>query len=131
MVTDKEGDLPGFFKVYYNPDSLMNILLLSDMRKRFRITMDTSKDVAMLVHIAKDQVMKFIEVRAGLYAWKPEHNTNLFNKQISSYSFPSLVSENKINFTRRELKRIDDARELYINMGMPIKCSLAIWIMIE
>ena len=63
--------------------------------------------------------MKFIEVRAGLYVWKPEHNTNLFNKQISSYSFPSLVSENKRNFTRRELRRIDDARKLYINMGMP------------
>ena len=119
MVTSKEGDLPGFFKVYYNPDSLMNILSLSDMRKRFRVTMDTSKEAAMLVHIAKSEVMKFIEVRAGLYVWKPEHNTNLLNKQISSYSFLSLVSENKSNFTRRELKRIDDAKKLYINMGMP------------
>ena len=54
MVTNKEGGLPGFFKVYYNPDSLMNILSLSDMRKRFRMTMDTSKDVVVLVHIAKD-----------------------------------------------------------------------------
>ena len=47
MVTNKEGDLPGFFTVYYNPNSLMNILSLSDMRKRFKVTMDTSKEWAM------------------------------------------------------------------------------------
>ena len=119
MVTNKEGDLPGFFKVYYNPDSLMNILSLSNMRKRFRIAMDMGKDAAILVHIVENKVMKFIEVCLGLYIWRPEHNTILFNKQVSSHSFISLVSGNKNNFTRSELKRIDDTKKLYINMGMP------------
>ena len=64
MATDKEGDLPGFFTVYYNPDSLMNILSLSDMRKRFRVTMDTNEEAAMLVHISKDKVMRFVEIGA-------------------------------------------------------------------
>ena len=50
---------------------------------------------------------------------RPEFSSDLLNKQISSYSFPSLVSENKLNITKRELDRIDAARKLYINLGMP------------
>ena len=119
MVTSKEGNLSGFFTVYYNPELLMIILSLSDMRKRFRVTMDTSKEVAMLVNNAKNKIMRFVEISAGLYLWKPEHKSNLLNKQISSYSFLGLVSENKSNFTRIEMKRIDNAKKLYINLGMP------------
>ena len=111
LTTDLEGDLPGFFTVYHNPESLMNILALSDMVKHFRVTMDTSVEVAMLVHINDTQVMRFTEIAAGLYIWKPETNTNLVNKQISSYSFLGLVSTNKSNYTRRELQRVDAAKK--------------------
>ena len=118
MVKDKEGDLTVFFKRTTIVFSLRNIISLSDMRKRFRITMDKSKDTAIPVHIAENKVMEFIEVCVGLYVWKPEQNTSLSNKQVSSYTFLSLVSENNF-ITRRELKRIDDAKKPYINMGMP------------
>jgi len=56
-VTNKEGDLPGFFTVYYNPESLMNILSLSNMRKIFRVTMETSVEVEMVAHISESQIM--------------------------------------------------------------------------
>ena len=115
MVTDKECDLPE----YYNPGSLMNILALRDTMNCFRVTMDMNEEVAILVHITKDKVMRFVEIGAGLYIWKPEDNSSLLNKQISSYSFLGLVSENKSSFTRRELKRIDEARNLFIILGMP------------
>ena len=109
LTTNLEGDLPGSFTIYHNPESLMNILALSDMRKRFRVTMDTSVEVAMLVHISDTHAMRFTEVVAGLYIWKPETNTNLVSKQISLYSFLGLVSTNKSNYTRRELQRVDAA----------------------
>ena len=128
MVADKEGNLPGFFTVYYNPDSLMNILSSSDMRKRFRVKMDTNEESAMLVHISKDNVMRFVEIGASLYIWKPEDSSNLQNKQISSYSFLSFVSENKSSFTRRELKRIDDARNYTLTWEYLVTQSfLTIW----
>ena len=73
----------------------------------------------MLVYVSDKQVLRCLEIGSGLYIWKPETDTNLLNKQISSYSFLSLVSENKSNFTRIELKRIDNAKKLYINLGMP------------
>ena len=41
------GDLPGFGPVWYNPQSLANILLLAEVRKLCRVTMDTSLAAAM------------------------------------------------------------------------------------
>ena len=82
MLTNKEDYLPSFFTIYYHPKSLMNILSISNLRKRFKVTMDISKEVAILVHIAKNKVMKSIEIGAGLYIWKSEHNSSLLNKKI-------------------------------------------------
>jgi len=87
MVTNQEGDIPGDFPVYYNPKSLMSMILFKDMRKRFRITVDTDEESEILVHISENRVMKFVEISADLYIWKPEHNSNLLNKQMSSCSF--------------------------------------------
>ena len=42
-----QGDLPGFFKVWYNPHCMVNILAWSDVRKKFRITADTSLEPAI------------------------------------------------------------------------------------
>ena len=81
--------------------------------------MDTSKEVAILVNLGNGKIIIFLVVSAGLYIWKPDHNFNLLNQQISSYSFLDLVSSNKRNYTRRELNRINTAKKLYINLGMP------------
>ena len=53
------GDLPGFFTVWYNPQSLVNILSMSDVRKRFRITADTRKDAALYVHMDNGKLARF------------------------------------------------------------------------
>ena len=42
MVTEYQGGLPGFFTVYYNPESLLNISSFAEVRKKYRITMDTA-----------------------------------------------------------------------------------------
>ena len=89
------------------------------MRKRFKITMDTDKENAIIVHIGEGRVMKLLEVGAGLYIWKPGYKSNLLNKQVPSYSYLILVATNKINFTKLELVRIDEARKLHINTGIP------------
>ena len=70
----------------------MNIIAFSDMRKRFRITVDTSEENAIAVYIGESCVMKILEVGAGLYIWKPEHNlillTNTFPPILFSVSYP-------------------------------------------
>ena len=45
------GTLEGFGEVWFNQKSLANILFMAAVPKRFRITMDTSVDVAMFIHL--------------------------------------------------------------------------------
>lgn len=117
MVNNMEADLPGFFKVYYNEKLLLNILSFKDVRKRFRITVDTAVENVICVHISEEKVLKFVEVSNGVYMWNADNNAN--NKQVSVYSFLTLVEANKKNFTRRELNAANDAKKLYVHLGMP------------
>ena len=65
--SNKVGEFPGFFKVWYNPDSMLNILSFKDVRKRFKVTVYTSVENAICVHIDDGKVLKFAEVESGLY----------------------------------------------------------------
>jgi len=41
------------FKVRYNPESMLNILAWSYVRKKFRITVDTAVKNAIIVHVGE------------------------------------------------------------------------------
>ena len=93
---------PGMFDVWYNPDSMLNILAFSDVRKHFRVTMDTSVENKIKVHMKEGHVLEFEEVKSGLYLLQ---NYNVSNKKVSAYSFLTLVKCNKANFTTSEKGR--------------------------
>ena len=65
--SNKEGYFPSFFKVWFNPKPRVNILSFKDVRKRFRVTVDTAVKNAIRVHLDDGKVMKFKEVESGLY----------------------------------------------------------------
>jgi hypothetical protein len=44
------GDIPNFGTVWYNPNSLANILSLAEVRKNNRVTMDMAVEPALCVH---------------------------------------------------------------------------------
>ena len=97
--------LPVFFEVWFNKKSKFNILFWTDVRKKLRITADTDEDDSISVHLTKDRVIKFKEIKPGLYLWKPEginvDGDKNSSKPISAYSFLNLVSGNKQHFTKR------------------------------
>ena len=72
------------FDVWYNPESMLNILAFSDVRKHFRVTMDTSVENKIRVHTKEGHVLEFEEVKLGLYLLQ---NYNVSNKKVSAYSF--------------------------------------------
>ena len=112
------GNLPGFFPVWFNPDSLLNILSFSDVCAHFRVTVDTANEDAIMVHL-RHGILKFICMENGLYmadcsVIKPKST-------VAAYSFAmtTTVSQLKSEFTRREIQGADKARELYKCLGMP------------
>jgi len=48
-----------FFYVWFNPHSQLNILSFTEVAQKFRVTMDTAEDSAIVVHIDKNKVLKF------------------------------------------------------------------------
>ena len=89
--------------VFYNPDSIANILAHVYVNSQFRVTMDTKKKafhVRPHWPIFCPQVYQFHE---GLYYFD-DSAPNLFNPSIGAYYFLITVQENKIFFINPKLK---------------------------
>jgi len=109
------GDFPNLGPVWYNSESIANILSLSHVRKVCRITMDTSIENALCVHRLDGSIMRFVEQPSGLYVYDVDGN----NVSVNAYTFVSSVAQNKDLFTRRQVAAADTARELYRKIGRP------------
>ena len=46
-----KGRFSKFFDVWYNPDSILNILSFSEVTGRFRVTMDSGDSDSIFVHL--------------------------------------------------------------------------------
>ena len=111
----EQGTLPGFFDVWYNKDSMMNILAFSGVCKKFRVTVDTAESSTINVHLTKSHLIQFKEVDSGLFVLE----NGLTQVSTTNYSFLNLVRTNKLYYTKREVARADEARRLYLNCNMP------------
>jgi hypothetical protein len=111
------ADFKNLGTVWYNPESIANILSLSQVRKVCRITMDTTQELAMVLHKQDGTTMKFQEHTDGLYYYDTHADNNKTN--IESYSLLQSVSENKTCFVKREIELADKAQELYRKLGRP------------
>ena len=116
QISTSRASLPGFFDVWYNPSSILNILSLSDVSGCFKITMDTSVADAIFVHINSTTSIRFDCVRNGLYM--ADFSSRKVNSSVTDYTM-STVSENQSHFTRREIEGADRARTLIKHLGYP------------
>ena len=112
------GDLPGFFKVWYNPRSMINILAWSDVANKYKITSDTAKGRFITVHLSEERRMNFVEVESELYLFRNRVHA-ITNNKMSGYSYLMLTGVNMSEFTNKEITRVQRARDLYRGMGFP------------
>jgi hypothetical protein len=119
QLTSQMGTVPNFGKVWYNPNSIANILSLAEVRKSSRVTMDSSSDVAFHIHLLDGSgYTRFKEHESG---WKSpyESTTTNDNEQVIGYLYLQTVAENKKAFTKRQIEAADMARQLYQKLGRP------------
>ena len=64
------GTVPGFGGVYYDPEQVANIFGFSHMTENHRVTFDSKKENAFLVHMPNG-IVKFTRTPEGLYAYTP------------------------------------------------------------
>eukprot|EP00980_Cylindrotheca_fusiformis_P001362 scaffold341_cov67-Cylindrotheca_fusiformis.AAC.1 len=56
--------------LFFNKDGIANILGLCNLKKKYRVTLDTAKEDAFFVH-TKDGVLRFSADKSGLYTYNP------------------------------------------------------------
>jgi hypothetical protein len=54
--SNREANVPGFGKAYYDEDAIANIFGFSDLKKKHRITYDSDKEDAFIVHMDNERI---------------------------------------------------------------------------
>ena len=106
------GNINNFGIVWYNPESIANILSLAEVRQKCRVTMDTEVGPVLHVHKQDGETIKFTEHSNGLYY----HDPYALKKE---YTFVSTVELNKQPYTDREISEAEAAMALHRKLGRP------------
>ena len=108
--------------VWYNENSLANILAMQDTRKVVRVVMDMMVAPAIVAQKYSDGevIMIFEECEIGLY----QHDTASYqplkiNDEQGGFAFINTVEGNKEGFTQREISKANQALALYRITGRP------------
>jgi len=105
QVSKMVGTIKEYGEVWYNYECLANILSLAEVRRRCRVTMDTSVEACMNVHRKDGLIMKFTEYSNGLYKFDAavKRPINTSNDAVTFYSpdfvFLETVEKNKLSYT--------------------------------
>ena len=112
--SNQEATVPGFGKVYYDKDAIANIFGFSDLKKKHRITYDSDKEDAFIVH-RDDGDIKFECSPEGLYQYEVTkgYKKDLNTKELASSNLVTTVNENRKGYTLRQFERAKEARKLY------------------
>jgi hypothetical protein len=125
QISTQMGTLADFGPVWYNPESIANVLSLAQVRMVRRVTMDTAELAAFHVHkLDGSGTTLFLEHESGLYLHDASVSTaNKVNSHSKSsvigYSYLQTVAHNKTKFTTRQVEAADASRKLYRHLGRP------------
>ena len=127
-----QADVRELGTVWYDANQIANIFGFASLKDTYRITYDSDKEDAFLVHLP-DKIIKFERTPEGLYAFKPPKRFIEKNRERKGYSnesetddtqivvsnLVSTLAENRKRYTHREFLRAKEARALYYNCGFP------------
>ena len=104
-ITGYEGD------VWYSKNAITNIIALSNLIKQYQVTYD-SNDKMFVVHRQQQGKpdMEFRQHETGLHYYQPDEE---------NFAFISTVDNNKLGYTKQQLKGAELAKQLYATLGYP------------
>jgi hypothetical protein len=112
-TTKKIANVPGYGMVWYDKTAIANIFGLSELKKKHRVTYDSEKEDAFIVHM-NNNTLKFECNPKGLYTDKVSDE---YLKKESHLI--NTVKENRVGYTQRQFEQAKRARELSHIVGTP------------
>ena len=126
LVANQVGHFPGFGQVHYHKNSVANVLSLSKVSDKYKVTFDNSVDNAFLVH-GRNKVHRFKRSPSGLYfldaTKRPQCGTDKLSFDVPKANATTLVTtvkDNMTKYTSRQIKLALLARSIYTMTGRPI-----------
>eukprot|EP00804_Cyclotella_cryptica_P022012 CCRYP_000938-RA/>CCRYP_000938-RA protein AED:0.35 eAED:-0.94 QI:0/0/0/0.5/1/1/2/0/366 len=110
--TNLRGHLSGYGWVWYFPQGIANILSLSRVKEKFRVTYDSTTNNCFHVH-KPETILKFREAARRLYYF------DTANRDEESTLLVTTVDENKSKFSAYDLTRAKLARTIQCRIGRP------------
>mmetsp|Transcript_25361 Transcript_25361/g.69903 ORF Transcript_25361/g.69903 Transcript_25361/m.69903 type:complete len:299 (+) Transcript_25361:426-1322(+) len=105
--------------VWYLPESLANILAMSNVKDKFRVTYDTHEGQRFVVHSAPPQYFKRVGIRLYILDTEEHNLGNKVKHSPNAYNFLSTVSNNESHFSARQIQQANKALSLYRALGRP------------
>ena len=91
LVTTHKANLPQWGEVWFNELAITNIISYAKMADCYRITYDSGKEDAFIVHLSNDKAVWFTRLGNNLYVFKLSIKTQV--------QLLNTVEENKTSFT--------------------------------
>lgn len=104
------GDLPGYGTVWFHPEGISNILSLSRVSKKYRVTFDSTNGNVFIVHKENGKSHHFKQSERGLY---------FMNTVKQATALVTTVDGKKSKYTSRDYSTALYARQLQNILGFP------------
>ncbi|KAL7493808.1 hypothetical protein ACHAWT_003568, partial [Skeletonema menzelii] len=111
--TQLRGHLSGYGWVWYFPDGIANILSLSRVKERYRVTYDSASGNCFQVHKTTGEILNFREAQRRLYYF----DTN--NRDTEETLLVNTVANNLKLFSALDVSKAKLARQLQRKVGRP------------
>lgn len=112
VVVTQMGTFKGYGDVWFHPEAIANILSLNNVQKQFRVTYDSADGDQFAVHKEDGSARVFTPTERGLYV---SQVTGTKRKIMMM----NTVRENMKSYTKREVRRAEEARRLMTIIGRP------------
>jgi len=126
LEASQVGDIPGYGKVWYNGNSMANILSFANVRRKCKITMETGPgddSPTIVVHRTSGGPMLFKEHKLGLYVHDTKKHSSKLNKNCD-YLFLTTVKQLESTFTKDEINRAKSVLSLARKLCYPSIAAL-------
>jgi len=121
QVSNHVGEVRNFGTMWYNPQSLANILSLAKVCHKYCVAMDLALEASICMHRVDSTIMKFVKYASGLYYHDTATSINTISEHVNGYSFIVTVAGNKDHFHRHKIKGANQAHALYTMIGRPLQ----------
>ena len=117
MISSMKCEVPHLGIHWFNENSMTNIISLAHMAAKYKVTYDSGKEKAFLVHMP-NKIVKFRQFSNGLYGMHPE-DPNSYVEKKKGMQMVNSIEENATYLSPRQLVKAHKARQLYYALGTP------------